>query len=48
MSNKKIALITGATRGIGLAIAKDMAKNDYVVLGTGTSEKSVNSLKKRR
>ena len=45
MSNKKIALITGATRGIGLAIAKDMAKNDYVVLGTGTSEKSVNSLK---
>ena len=45
MSNKKIALITGATRGIGLAIAKDMAKNDYVVLCTGTSEKSVNSLK---
>ena len=45
MSNKKIALITGATRRIGLAIAKDMAKNDYVVLGTGTSEKSVNSLK---
>ena len=45
MSNKKIALITGATRGIGLAIAKDMAKNDYVVLGTGTSEKSVNSKK---
>ena len=45
MSNKKIALITGATRGIGLAIAKDMSKNDYVVLGTGTSEKSVNSLK---
>ena len=45
MSNKKIALITGATRGIGLAIAKDMSKHDYIVLGTGTSENSVNYLK---
>ncbi len=45
MSNKKIALITGATRGIGLAIAKEMAKHDYIVLGTGTSDNSINSLK---
>ena len=45
MSNKKIALITGATRGIGLAIAKDMSKHGYIVLGTGTSENSVNCLK---
>ena len=45
MSNKKIALITGATRGIGLAITKDMSKHGYIVLGTGTSENSVNYLK---
>ena len=45
MRNKKIALITGATRGIGLAIAKDMSKHGYIVLGTGTSENSVNCLK---
>ena len=45
MSNKKIALITGATRGIGLAIAKEMAKQDYIVLGTGTSDNSINLLK---
>jgi 3-oxoacyl-[acyl-carrier protein] reductase len=45
MSDKKIVLITGASRGIGLAIAKELSKHNYIVLGTGTSEKSVNSLK---
>ena len=45
MSDKKIVLVTGASRGIGLAIAKELAKHNYIVLGTGTSEKSVNSLK---
>ena len=45
MSDKKIVLVTGASRGIGLAIAKELSKHNYIVLGTGTSEKSVNSLK---
>ena len=44
MSNKKLVLITGATRGIGLAIAKEMAKNNYIVLGTGTSKSSATLL----
>ena len=38
MSDKKIALITGATRGIGLAIAKELASNNFIVIGTGTSD----------
>ena len=46
MSDKKIALITGATRGIGLAIAKELAFNNFVVIGTGTSDSSTNSLAK--
>jgi 3-oxoacyl-[acyl-carrier protein] reductase len=46
MSNKKIALITGATRGIGLAIAKELASNSFIVVGTGTSDNSKNSLMK--
>ena len=45
MSDKKIALITGATRGIGLAIAKELAKNNFIVIGTGTSKASQSTLK---
>ena len=45
MSEKKIVLITGATRGIGLAILKEMSKHNYIVLGTGTNENSVKALK---
>ena len=45
MSDKKIALITGATRGIGLAIAKELAKNNFIVLGTGTSKSSQSALR---
>ena len=46
MSDKRIALITGATRGIGLAIAKELASNNFIVIGTGTSDSSTNSLAK--
>ena len=45
MNDKKIALVTGATRGIGLSIAKELARSNYIVLGTGTSKSSTDSLK---
>ena len=45
MNDKKIALVTGATRGIGLSIAKELARSNYIVLGTGTSKSSTGSLK---
>lgn len=35
---KKIALVTGATRGIGKAIALALAKNGIMVIGTATTE----------
>ncbi|MDM4767492.1 3-oxoacyl-ACP reductase FabG [Pelomonas sp. SE-A7] len=36
--NKQVALVTGASRGIGRSIALTLAERGYVVIGTATSE----------
>ncbi|WP_371325211.1 3-oxoacyl-ACP reductase FabG [Dechloromonas sp. ZY10] len=38
MLNEKVALVTGATRGIGRAIALELGKLGATVIGTATSE----------
>ena len=38
MLNDKIALVTGATRGIGRAIALELGKQGATVIGTATSD----------
>ena len=40
----KVALVTGASRGIGAAIAVELAKNNMLVIGTATSDKGVRSI----
>ena len=44
MSDMKTALVTGATRGIGKAIAKKLKADNYKVLGTATSVNGVDTL----
>lgn len=47
MKNNNIALVTGASRGIGKAISIELAKNDYNIIATYNKDKvAANILKK--
>lgn len=44
MSNQQVALVTGASRGIGAAIAQALGKQGAIVIGTATSASSAEAI----
>ena len=45
--NEKVALVTGATRGIGAAIAAGLGEAGATVVGTATSEAGAATITQR-
>ena len=46
-AEKKVVLVTGASRGIGAAISDNLGKQGYTVIGTATSQSGAQAISQR-
>ena len=46
MTEKRVALVTGASRGIGAAITKSLIKTNHHVIGTATSQNGADQIER--
>ena len=44
MSEQRLALVTGASRGIGRAVAENLGQAGHIVVGTATSQSGADAI----
>ena len=47
ITNKKVAIITGASEGIGAALSLELLQNNFEVIGISSNKKKIKKIKNK-